>query len=131
MIQSVNPALFQLKFFNLTFPFRCFKKTEAKFANYSIPVDKYENSQRLYEHICSQFYALKDISYEHLKTSGHCNTTQLAATNKLLDGRTEWTPEIYSEMAQLLSSIKDVESAGVPFDLKVSFSCLFHSTAYK
>ena len=37
----------------------------------------------------------------------------------LLDGSKEWNLELYNQLAQLLSSISGVESAGVPFDLKV------------
>jgi hypothetical protein len=45
--------------------------------------------------------------------------TQLIAFIILLDGRKEWTPELYGEMAELFSSISNVESADVPVALKV------------
>jgi hypothetical protein len=45
--------------------------------------------------------------------------SQLIAFIILLDGRNEWTPELYGEMAQLLSSISNIESADVPVALKV------------
>jgi len=44
--------------------------------------------------------------------------TQLVAFMILLEGRKEWTPELYTEMAHLLSSISTVESAEVPMALK-------------
>ena len=37
----------------------------------------------------------------------------------LLDGTDDWTPELYGKMAQLFSSISNVESADVPVALKV------------
>jgi len=44
--------------------------------------------------------------------------TQLIAFILMLDGRKEWTPELYGEMAQLFGSISNVESADVPVALK-------------
>lgn len=55
-------------------------------------------------------------------TSGYSSVTQAAAFTILLDGRKEWTSDLYTEMAQLLSSISDVESAEVPIDLRVWLS---------
>ena len=51
--------------------------------------------------------------------------TQLIAFIILLDGRKEWTPELYGEMAELFSSISNVESADVPVALKVYYLKLF------
>lgn len=60
-----------------------------------------------------------EVGKVHLKVSGNSSVSQMIAFIILLDGRNDWTPELYGEMAQLLSSISDVESADVPVALKV------------
>merc|ERR1712071_166792 len=54
----------------------------------------------------------------HTAVSRASATSQLIAFMILLEGRKEWTPELYNEMAQLLGSISSVESAEVPVALK-------------
>lgn len=100
--------------------FRRVKKAVRKFADYSIPSEKYINSQELYDEISSQLPRLLEISNIHLQVSRAGTISQLIAFIILLDGRNEWTPELYGEMAQLLSSISNIESADVPVALKVS-----------
>jgi hypothetical protein len=65
---------------------------------------------------------LLDISWIHLQVSRAGTITQLIAFIILLDGRNDWTPELYGEMAQLLSSISNIESADVPVALKVDYT---------
>lgn len=96
------------------------KRAVRKFSDYSIPSEKYIDSQKLYDEICSQLPRLLEISNIHLQVSRAGTITQLIAFIILLDGRDEWTPELYGEMAQLLSSISNIESADVPVALKVN-----------
>lgn len=92
----------------------------GKFSNYLIPSEKFIDSQELYDEICNQLPRLLEISNIHLQVSRAGTITQLIAFIILLDGRNEWTPELYGEMAQLLSSISNIESADVPVALKVN-----------
>ena len=96
------------------------EQVAAEFANYSFPVEAYNDCRFLYEEICARLPKLRDMSHEHFLASTHSSATQSIAFTTLLDGRKEWTTEIYNEMAQLLGSIKNVESAGVPVDMKVT-----------
>lgn len=99
--------------------YRDFDRITDKFSNYSFPIDHYKIPQRLYDDICSRLPDFRDIFDQHLRISGHSNSTQMVIFNMLLDGSKEWNLELYNQLAQLLSSISGVESAGVPFDLKV------------
>ena len=98
------------------------EKLAAKYSNYSFPVDEYTDSKSLYNAICTRLPILNETFSVHLWTSGYSTATQSIAFISLLDGKKEWTTELYVQMAQLLSSISDVESAGVPVDLEVIFS---------
>ncbi len=98
------------------------KKAVRKFADYSIASEKYIDSKELYDEISSQLPRLLEISNIHLQVSRAGTISQLIAFIILLDGRNEWTPELYGEMAQLLSSISNIESADVPVALKVHTS---------
>lgn len=92
-----------------------------KFSNYSFPTENYTDSQKLYDDICIHLPALVEIGRVHTQVSRASAMTQLIAFIILLDGRKEWTPELYGEMAELFSSISNVESADVPVALKVLF----------
>ena len=77
-------------------------------------------------------YDVRDSALEHLKATAFSSFSQAIAVKTLLNGRTEWSDEIYAQLAQILSSVNNVESAGVPFDLKVSFDCFcYHPTALR
>ncbi len=90
-----------------------------KFSDYSLPADKHTNPQKLYDEICAHLPSLVEIGRIHTEVSRASALTQLIAFIILLDGRKEWTPELYGEMAELFSSISNVESADVPVALKV------------
>ena len=90
-----------------------------KFSDYSIPIENHMDSQKLYDDICVHLPALVEIGRIHTQVSRASAMTQLIAFIILLDGRKEWTPELYGEMAELFSSISNVESADVPVALKV------------
>ncbi|XP_045028647.1 putative phosphoenolpyruvate synthase [Daphnia magna] len=115
---GVKYLRFRHMFMDMCFNNRRVKRAVQKFSDYSIPSEKYIDSQKLYDEICSQLPRLLEISNIHLQVSRAGTITQLIAFIILLDGRDEWTPELYGEMAQLLSSISNIESADVPVALK-------------
>jgi len=96
----------------------CVQQVAGRYAKYSFPVDDYSNCLPLYNEICRRLSALSVVSSEHLLASGQSSLTQTMAFIALLNGRKDWTLELSNEMTQLLSSINDVESAGVPVELK-------------
>lgn len=87
--------------------------------NFTIPCEQYICPKKLHDEICRQLHLLIEIGGIHLQVSRASSISQLIAFIILLDGREDWTPDLYAEMAQLLSSISDVESADVPVALKV------------
>lgn len=95
------------------------QRAVAKFSNYSLPTENYTDSHKLYDDICASLPSLVEIGRIHTQVSRASAMTQLIAFIILLDGRKEWTPELYGEMAELFSSISNVESADVPVALKV------------
>ena len=99
--------------------FRRVKKAAAKFSHFSFPIENYTDSQELYDEICKNIPQLVDIGRIHLQVSRASTITQMIAFIILLDGTDDWTPELYGKMAQLFSSISNVESADVPVALKV------------
>lgn len=105
-------------FLNLSF--RRVQRAVSKFSNYSLPVENKTNSQKLYDDICAHLPSLVEMGRIHTQVSRASAMTQLIAFIILLDGRKEWTPELYGEMAELFSSISNVESADVPVALKVT-----------
>jgi len=104
------------------------QRLATKYTNYSFPVDHYTDSKTLYHDICSHIPILNETATEHLWTSGYSSFTQTLAFIILLDGRKEWTTDLYTEMAQLLSSISDVESAEVPVELKKLAAAIINSS---
>ena len=104
---------------HVIFYYRCVQQVAGRYAKYSFPVDDYSNCLPLYNEICRRLSALSVVSSEHLLASGQSSLTQTMAFIALLNGRKDWTLELSNEMTQLLSSINDVESAGVPVELKV------------
>ncbi|KAI9559139.1 hypothetical protein GHT06_015928 [Daphnia sinensis] len=115
---GVKYLRFRHMFMDMCFNNRRVKRAVRKFSDYAIPSEKYIDSQKLYDEICSQLPLLLEISNIHLQVSRAGTITQLISFIILLDGRNEWTPELYGEMAQLLSSISNIESADVPVALK-------------
>uniref|UniRef100_A0A0P6DHG3 Phosphoenolpyruvate synthase n=1 Tax=Daphnia magna TaxID=35525 RepID=A0A0P6DHG3_9CRUS len=107
-------TVFQDLFFNHKLVARAVKK----FSDYSFPTESYTDSHKLYDDICVHLPALVEIGRVHTQVSRASAMTQLIAFIILLDGRKEWTPELYGEMAELFSSISNVESADVPVALK-------------
>lgn len=99
----------------------------AKYSEYSFPVEMYTDAQKLYDDICSRLYFIKDASSEHTYASSYGSIYQMMALSLLFKDRKELTPEICTELGQVLSSVSDVESAGVPFELKVGFKYLVHN----
>jgi len=99
--------------------FRGIQKAANKYANYSFPVEKHTHSERLYDDICSRLYDLIDAGIQHLKATSFSSMGQTLTAAVLLNGREELTPDVLTELAQLLTSVTNVESAGVPSDLKV------------
>ena len=87
----------------------------------------YTHTQRLYDDICSRLYDVKDVCFLHLYASTYGSIYMLMGTKLLFKDREELTPEICTELGQVLSSVSDVESAGVPFELKVGFKYLVHN----
>ena len=88
-------------------------------------MDQYSDPKTLYGEICVRLPILSEIGRTHTTVSRASATTQLIAFMILLEGRKEWTPELYAEMAQLLGSISTVESAEVPVALKVINCSIF------
>ena len=93
-------------------------------------MEEYTDPQILYDEICKRLPKLRDVNQEHFFATAHSSATQSVALNMLLDGRKEWTAELYNEMASLFGSIKNVESAGVPVDMKVAFELIFRPTSF-
>ena len=108
--------------------FRRVRRAETKYSDYSFPVEQYSDPKTLYGEICTRLPALSEIGRIHTTVSRASATTQLVAFMILLEGRKEWTPELYTEMAHLLSSISTVESAEVPMALKVTTPDDFQTT---
>lgn len=98
---------------------RRLKKGLAKYSNFTVASGSYTDAQKLYDDITAQIPQLIDVSVIHLQVSQASSASQLIAFIILLDGSEDWTPELYGQMAQLLSSISDVESADIPVALKV------------
>lgn len=111
---------FRTVFKDLFFNHKVVSKGVAKFSDYTFRVDKFTESRKLYDEICSRLPDLVEIGRTHTQVSRASALTQLIAFIIMLDGRKEWTTELYGEMAQLFSSITNVESADVPVALKVS-----------
>lgn len=105
-------------FQDLFFTHKRVERASAKFADYAFPVDQYTDAAKLYDEICNRLPALVEVGRYHTQVSKASAMTQLIAFILMLDGRKEWTPELYGEMAQLFSSITDIESADVPVALK-------------
>ncbi len=95
------------------------KRAAIKFDNFSIPYEHQTDSQKLYDEISSRITDLTEVSFVHLQVSRASTISQMIAFIILLDGSDDWTPELYGKMAQLFSSISNVESADVPVALKV------------
>lgn len=74
----------------------------------------------LYDEITKQMPMIIDIGEAHMAVSRASGTAQMIAFILLLDGSDNWSVELYGEIAKLLTSISNVESADVPFALKVS-----------
>lgn len=96
------------------------KKAETKFSEYDFPIDRHGDSQKLYDEICHRLPQLVEIGRIHAQVNRASALKQLIVFNLMLDGRKEWTPDRYSEMAHMFSSITNVESADIPVALKVS-----------
>lgn len=88
--------------------------------------ENHTESQKLYDEICAHLPCLVEIGRTHTQVSRASAMTQLIAFMILLDGRKEWTPELYGEMAELFSSLSNVESAEVPIALKVILDSFFN-----
>lgn len=91
----------------------------GKFSNYTFTADHHTKPAELYSDICARLPVLQEIGRIHLEVSSASSISQMITFIILLDGSNEWTPELYSEIAQLLTSISNVESADVPVALKV------------
>jgi len=124
-VQRFGVAGFRVKYrryrtiiYDFLFNSRRIRRAETKFSDYSFPVDQYSDPKTLYGEICVRLPILSEIGRTHTTVSRASATTQLIAFMILLEGRKEWTPELYAEMAQLLGSISTVESAEVPVALK-------------
>lgn len=83
-------------------------------------MDHYARSDELYSEICKRLPVLQDAGRVHLLVSSASTISQMITFIILLDGSNEWTPKLYGEIAQLLTSISEVESADVPVALKVN-----------
>lgn len=105
-------------FIDLFFNHKRVEKAKAKFSNYSINPDAYTDPVALYDAICTSTPDMVEMGRIHMQVSSASAMTQMVAFILMLDGRKEWTPELYGEMAQLFSSINNVESADVPVALK-------------
>merc|ERR1712179_657099 len=112
---------------NFFFGSRGIQKAANKYANYSFPVEKHTHSERLYDDICSRLYDLIDAGIQHLRATSFSSMGQTLTAAVLLNGREELTPDVLTELAQLLTSVTNVESAGVPSDLKELGRAISHS----
>ena len=98
-----------------------------KFGEYGFFAEEFTDAAELYDEICTRMPALMSTGQTHVNVSRAATLTQLIAFLILLDGRREWTPELYAEMAPLFESIANVESAEVPVALKQIARAIAHT----
>lgn len=114
-------------FRDLFFGHRRVKKVVKKFGEYGFFAEEFTDAAELYDEICTRMPALMSTGQTHVNVSRAATLTQLIAFLILLDGRREWTPELYAEMAPLFESIANVESAEVPVALKQIARAIAHT----
>lgn len=116
-------------FVDLFFNHRRVERAKAQFSGYSFPTEAYSDPVTLYHEICVRLPELLEMGQIHMQVSSASATTQTVAFILMLEGREEWTPELYGEMSQLFSSINNIESADVPVALKELATAILNEDA--
>lgn len=88
---------------------------------------KFKTAKDLYQHVgCSLKQTLGLIMDAHSHSSKVSSFAQIISMVILTEGQEELTPEHHSDIALLMGSCKDVESADVPIRLKEIATSIFN-----
>ncbi|XP_076059223.1 rifampicin phosphotransferase [Oratosquilla oratoria] len=103
----------------LAFASRATKHLQAEFQNISIDPSRFCSADVLYQEICRRLPDMIKIAHGHAKAGSASAMTQVFVTMCLVEGKKDLSLENIKDLALLLSSCSQVESADVPKATKV------------